>query len=418
VKVKSLLLGVGAICFVALSFRSAFAEDAPPKTAPLAERVTIATQLYNAISTYYAQWKGSPDFDLDKEYDVYLNKILNNDDRRDFALASQAFIAKLNSGHSNFYDDYMYEVYGKYFGFYAMPLRGEWTVITSRIDAVKPGDVLSTIDGQDFGEFYLSKRPFLSGSDEPSRAAHFFYRRYLFPQTFVLGLSDGRKVEVKRIAPPPAAADPDDATEVREADGVLYVRIPGFEDSKLEDAAVEAVKSHLNAKAIIVDVRGNGGGSTPEKLLSVLMDRPYQEWSEATPVRMGVLEIYQNVGPHPFLHWSAPVLTPAQTHYTGQVLILTDVRCFSACEDFVEPFKANHRATIVGGRTGGSTGQPYFKTLGDGFSFSISAKREYFPDGSEFEGIGMTPDVAIELTPADLKAGRDPVLANAKSLIK
>jgi hypothetical protein len=34
------------------------------------------------------------------------------------------------------------------------------------------------------------------------------------------------------------------------------------------------------------------------------------------------------------------------------------------------------------------------------------------------KGIGMTPDVAIEPTPADLKAGRDPVLAKAKFLIK
>jgi len=34
-------------------------------------------------------------------------------------------------------------------------------------------------------------------------------------------------------------------------------------------------------------------------------------------------------------------MTPADVHYNGRVLILTDVRCFSACEDFVEPFKVN-----------------------------------------------------------------------------
>ena len=205
---------------------------------------------------------------------------------------------------------------------------------------------------------------------------------------------------------------------MREASDYLYIRIPSFEDPTYEDAAVAAVKAHLNAKAIIVDVRGNGGGSTPAKLQSVLMDRAYQGWSETTPVRMGVLELYQDVGLHPELRWSAPVMTPAEIHYDGRVLILTDVRCFSACEDFVEPFKINHRATILGEHTAGSTGQPYSKNLGNGFSFRVGAKREYFPDGAEFEGIGVMPDMAVEPTPADLRAGRDPVLALAKSLIQ
>lgn len=415
-KLKSLFLGVAAVV-AALPLGSALAEDAPQTTVPLAERVTIATQMYGAISVYFVQWKGVPDFDLDKEYGIYLGKVLKSDDRRAFSLASQEFIAKLNDGHTNFYDQNVTNTYGKSFGLYAMPLQGKWTVVVSRIDAVRPGDVLSTIDGEEFGKFYLRNRPFVSGSDDPDRQAHFFFHRDLFPQTFVLGLGDGRKVEVKRI-PPAVGPNADSATEIREEGDVLYIRIPGFDDPRFQDAAVQAVKAHLNARAIIVDVRGNGGGSTPDQLHAVLMDRPYQGWAEETPVRMGVFEVQQTIGPRPVLLWSAPVLTPAPTHYTGQVLILTDVRCFSACEDFAAPFKANHRATIVGGRTAGSTGQPYFKNLGDGFSFRISAKRERFPDGSAFAGIGVAPDVAVEPTPADLKAGRDPVLAKARSLIR
>lgn len=415
-KARSLFLGAAAVCLAALPLGAALAEDAAQKTTPLAERVTIATQIYNAMSVYYAHWKGAPEFDLDKDYDIYLKKILATDDRRAFTLASREFIAKLNNGHSNFYDIYINDTFGKPIGFYAMPLQGKWTVITTRVDTVRPGDVLATIDGQDFGKFYLANRQFLSGSNEAQRAGQLFYNRDLFPQTFVLGLGDGRKVEIKRVGA--ATTNPDSATEVREEGGVLYIRIPSFGQPKFEDAAVEAVKAHLNAKAIIVDVRGNGGGNTPDQLLSILMDRPYQGWSEETSVRMGVFEVHQNVGPRPVMRWSAEVLTPAQTHYAGQVLILTDGRCFSACEDFTAPFKVNHRATIVGGTTGGSTGQPFNKMLGDGFAFRVSTKREYFPDGAEFEGVGVAPDVAIEPTPADLKAGRDVVLTKAKSLVK
>jgi carboxyl-terminal processing protease len=119
------------------------------------------------------------------------------------------------------------------------------------------------------------------------------------------------------------------------------------------------LKAQLSAAAIIIDVRGNGGGSTPETLHSVLMAQPYQGWSEATPERLGALEIYQDVGSQPTLLWKAPVQTPAETHYSGKVLILADVRCFSDCDGFVEPFEVNHRATIIGEHTAGSTGQPY-----------------------------------------------------------
>jgi carboxyl-terminal processing protease len=392
------------------------AEDALVSV-PLVERVTIATQLYNSVATYYAHAKAAPEFDLDKDYKIYLDQILGSDDRRNFSLASAAFLAKLNNGHSNFFDEELYRLLGRSFGFYARPLQGRWVVFISRIDRIKPGDIISTIDGQDFNVFFQTNRQYVSGSSDADRAAHFFYRRHLFPQNFTLGLEDGRRVKIERL-PPESQSSQDDTTEVREEGGYIYIRIPSFEDSKYEDAAVAAVKEHLNTRAIIIDVRGNGGGSTPNNLLSVLMDRAYQEWSETTPVRMGVLELYQDVGLHPDLHWSAPVLMPAEIHYNGRVLILTDVRCFSACEDFVEPFKVNHRATILGEHTAGSTGQPYSKNLGNGFSFRVGAKREYFPDGAEFEGIGVMPDIAIEPTPADLRTGSDPVLAMARSLIK
>src|SRR5580658_147786 len=139
------LCAAGTLHLLALSASPTWAEDSL-KTVPLAERVTIATQLYNGIATYYAHWKGAPDFDLDGEYKAYLDQILSVDNRRSFSLASMAFIAKLNNGHSNFYDDNLYQEYGQSFGFFAMPLHGEWTVMSSHIEAVKPGDVISAID--------------------------------------------------------------------------------------------------------------------------------------------------------------------------------------------------------------------------------------------------------------------------------
>jgi carboxyl-terminal processing protease len=77
------------------------------------------------------------------------------------------------------------------------------------------------------------------------------------------------------------------------------------------------------------------------------------------------------------------------------------------------PFKDNGRATIVGQNTYGSTGQPFILPLGDGMTVSIGAKREYFPDGRPFEGIGIAPDIQVETSLQDLRAGKDPELQAA-----
>lgn len=63
--------------------------------------------------------------------------------------------------------------------------------------------------------------------------------------------------------------------------------------------------------------------------------------------------------------------------------------------------KATHESAC------GSSGQPYFHRFEDGMIFGISLKREYFPDGSKIEGMGIKPDVEIDLKSADLRSGND-----------
>ena len=93
-----------------------------------------------------------------------------------------------------------------------------------------------------------------------------------------------------------------------------------------------------------------------------------------------------------------------------------DGGCVSACEDFVEPSKDSGRATLVGETTQGSSGLPFFYDFHNGMSIKIAVKRDYFPDGSQFEGVGIKPDVEVRTTIEDMKTGRDPVLEKALEL--
>ena len=92
-------------------------------------------------------------------------------------------------------------------------------------------------------------------------------------------------------------------------------------------------------------------------------------------------------------------------------------------EDIYEPsermdaFDAMGRGKIVGQPTGGSTGQPLVIRLPGGGSARICSKRDRYPDGTEFIGVGVKPDIEIAPTVADVRSGRDVVLEKALRLL-
>lgn len=116
-------------------------------------------------------------------------------------------------------------------------------------------------------------------------------------------------------------------------------------------------------------------------------------------------------------------VAPARNPFLGPIVVLTSPRTFSAAEDFLVILKAFGRARLVGERTGGSTGQPLsIEGLPAGGTARVCTKRDMFPDGTEFVGVGVIPDVEVRLTVADIAAGRDVVfeqgLAELRRLIE
>ena len=64
----------------------------------------------------------------------------------------------------------------------------------------------------------------------------------------------------------------------------------------------------------------------------------------------------------------------------------------------------------MGERTFGSTGQPLFIDLPAGGKGRICTKRDTYPDGRDFVGYGIAPDVMIEPSVEDFLARGDVVL--------
>ena len=77
------------------------------------------------------------------------------------------------------------------------------------------------------------------------------------------------------------------------------------------------------------------------------------------------------------------------------------------------PFKIAKRAVLVGETTAGTFSFTNFNTFENGMLLNIASIRHTFPDGSQFEGVGISPDVEVHVTPEDFKQGRDVVLSKA-----
>jgi carboxyl-terminal processing protease len=67
-------------------------------------------------------------------------------------------------------------------------------------------------------------------------------------------------------------------------------------------------------------------------------------------------------------------------------------------------------APVVGTKTAGVANAAQLIGIGDGAGISVTTWQTYTPHGRPLNGTGVTPDVQMERTPADLQAGIDPLL--------
>ena len=394
--------------------------DRNPSTA---ERAWVASAVYRTVKEYFAHWSGLPtSYDFDGAYRSYLAEALAAPDRRSFSLATIRLVAGLNNGHTSFTDDALYRD-ARPLPFYAEPVQGRWTVTVSRTAGLKPSDVISTIDGVPVETWVAPIRQVVGESSPRARDHLIFTRRFMFPDRFVVGLADGRRVPVSRDAatgPRIGRTRVEQVTVTRREDGVVVIAVPRFDDPHFEADAVKAVRAAAGARLILLDVRGNGGGSTPEALLHAVMTRSYAGTTVLTPLVNAEDDAHRSYSPEArrtpvsFLHYGPDVEVPTPGAYTGPMALLADGECASACEDLAIRFQSGRRGPLLGEPTFGSTGQPIQVTFAElGMSLHVSTKRESFADGAPFEGVGVRPDIPIPLTRADLAATGDPVLERA-----
>jgi carboxyl-terminal processing protease len=407
------ILALASTCTVTIAVRAQSSA-----TISLPERVMMASRIYHIVSSFFP---GLSQEKFDAVYQQYLATVLRTEDRREFDLASMALVAELHDGHSWFYDRWLDNTTGQPTGFLAYPLGGKWTVVQSQLEKIHLGDVIAAIDDVPIDDFFNRTRKFVSASSDRDAGVSFFDTPVIFPEKFTLTLADGHRVSIDRQNDKKLPQTPQETVGRWLVEkSVAYIKLPIFRGIETQARALQYLKQFHDAKTVILDVRGNPGEGVPLVLQASLMARPYTTWTESVTEHGGpILRNYALAYPeHVTVTYSDAVMHSEETAYSGRLILLTDRICSCACEDFVMPFKYSKRATLVGETTAGTFSLTRHVDYDNGMILNIAAVHHTFPDGSTFEGVGIAPDVPVDMTPDDWKTGRDPVLQKALELAK
>ena len=151
--------------------------------------------------------------------------------------------------------------------------------------------------------------------------------------------------------------------------------------------------SELERRALVVDVRYNGGGNVSGLLLEKL-----------SRARLG-FDVQR---------WGAPIPYPQESP-AGPLVAITNEQAGSDGDIFSHCFKLMKLGPLLGKRTwGGTIGIWPRYNLVDGTVTTQPEFAFWFPDvGWGVENYGTDPDEEIEITPQDWRANRDPQLERA-----
>lgn len=188
---------------------------------------------------------------------------------------------------------------------------------------------------------------------------------------------------------------------------VFLWNIPSFSG---DESVLKRIAGRLAGfEAAVIDLRGNPGGvaSFVCSLLGYFFDHD--------------VTVAQPKGREPD---KKPMVAKTQGSkaFSGKLIVVVDSESGSGAEIFARVAQLEKRGTVVGDRTAGAVmGSRYHsKEMGGEiiipYGISITEMELVMKDGGSLEKVGVTPDVLVLPTGADLAAQRDPVLAQAALL--
>ncbi len=394
------------------------------------EKIAGLSKVWSEAKFGFANFDLVPSLNWDSAYLAFIPKVEATKTISDYYNVLKQFNQLLRDGHSRIMEPLsLFEQTT-----FSVPLQVKCiegkAIITSlpdnmhRSSTIKAGDEIVAIDGVPVQNYIKNKiAPFIKFSTPQDSVARIYsyellsgaansqvqltikdYRGLLHHQAF------SRTLDLRETAP---------VTFTWLKDSIAYVTINSFGSSKTPEQFDSLFTEIAASRGLIIDIRNNRGGNSNNgyEILGRLTDTAFATnqsiFRKYNPAQRSWGNAAIEMERSKF--WWKPY---KKDTYKKPVVLLTSAFTYSAAEDFTASFKCMKRGIIIGQKTGGSTGNPLGYALpGGGIGF-VCSKRDLMPDGTEFVGKGINPDIEVNESIADIKKGNDTVLMRAAELVR
>lgn len=192
----------------------------------------------------------------------------------------------------------------------------------------------------------------------------------------------GGETKREEITIEPAAFHPVTVT-ADTISGVAYIKIPYFEKGTAAQfrAALDEVRK-AGTRKLIVDLRGNAGGSVEEAIFAA-----------DELLTSGLITALEGRTIQP-KRWQAD----RATAYDGELQVLTDISSASGAEVFAAAIRGNSRGKVVGINTYGKAILQRFIALPSGGGVQMTVAHYTTPELKAITDTGIKPDVVVDLS--------------------
>jgi carboxyl-terminal processing protease len=424
------------------------------------ERVFWLAKLWEEADYNFAYFDQVPDLDWDSHFLDYVPLVLTAANDFEYYRLLQRFLARLRDGHTLIM--YGWEMRQR------QPIDLPWVelrevdrrAIVENVDRVfsvelPPGSEIVRVAGRSVAEQLESEVfPWMSYSTEHVKWRQGI-RGSLRHMWGLLAGPAGSAVTVEYVTPDGRSGEmeltrdrssregawlieprPEPLMEFRELDdGIAYVALNSFNEPRLVEELDAIMPALLNAQGVVLDLRRNGGGSddVAKRVLSRLTDRVLLGPAWRTREHVAAFRAWGVFADEddwaeqyrPYLEGTVWREMPPDTlrpgageKVTSPVAVLIGQETESSAENFLIYLDQEARFTLIGQPTVGSSGQPLFIDLPLGGRAWICTKRNTYPDGRNYIGYGVQPDVVVPMTVEDIRIGRDRTLEEALARLR
>lgn len=434
-----------------------------PNTISQAEKVYGLSKFWQEANYNFAWFEHAPTLNWDSAYIATIPEVLASENDYQYYQVLKKFCALLKDGHT--WVDYPPRVdsikFGNMFGKYRFWVRNidnKAIIVRTNVNNVDDfplGSEIIEVDGKPT-EDYITQNimPYISASTD-------YVRRDYAVESMLRGVL-GQKIKIKIRTPKgvrkeftlihekskildiiPPFKTPDLFT-FKWLDGqIAYIELTDFVNSQTDTLFKEKIPELQKAKGLILDIRNNGGGSSDigafiaqyfvnDSVLSA--SRVRTKVNDANLKAKGSL-----VKAHDTIDNSFKTRTYKYFHnnmweelgidtYRNTVpkterlkiptAVLIGHRVASATEEFLLFLDHAKHLTKIGQRTNGSNGQPLLFDLPAGGSARICTQHCEYPDGRQYVGCGIAPDIEVKETVDDVINQKDKVLEVAIDFVK